>query len=722
MCHTSKQFFVMDHVLCPEKLSLNKFPTNADIMRAYIYEREKWLLNNGTEKEPKISIVSKLIAKQVRKIYKNAKIKTIKKNKIKEKVTKIYKSRLNLLKIPRSKRCSKMFSKKMELYNLYISQLFEITTRNCTSVPKRSNEINKQKKMSIDNTQTTGNRAAALVSRQKSYALAMYDENKSDENGYIINNDEQIDPDFEALQSNVTTFKSKSLDLSEIVELKSRFTGSDRYTSAIVNATLRMVGIPPSIDKSKLRRAQDKHFAEIRNEPVKLDIGGGLYYDSRKDSTITSRKRTIDGKFKFYRRILKVEHYTLVSQPEGIFLGFVKAKEGSAKCASEEIISFSKEKKIFDTLQALGSDGTNVNVGWEGGINQYIEAELKRPLHWFVCLLHANELPLKKLMITLDGKTSGAKSFSGPIGKALVDVGDKPIVAFKKFKLAKKLEKIPEDVLKMLSNDQKYLYNIVNALISGKFPETLAETKIGNLNHSRWVTTASRICKLYAATVFPSETLKILTSYIVEVYAPTWFQIKRNELAINGPENLFFLIKKSNMIKNKKAKAIVQKRIRRNAFFAHSENVLLAQLSSRDKRIRTDAVNKILYLRERISDDQIRIFKVPEIDFAAKSWTGIGILTESNMFEPPFTINMNEDELLAVIEEPLAVPKFKCHTQMVERAVKEVTRVSHKIVDLDKRNSMVKATLINRAKFPKFDSLKDHSVENHKKSCYLPKI
>lgn len=697
----------MDCILVPEKLSLNELPTNGNILRAYVYEREKWLLDNDTEKEPDTSLISTLIGKQVRRIYKKAKIKTMKKCKIRQEVAKIYKSRLNLLKVALSKRSSKPFLKKVEVYKSFLSNKFEITQRK--SKPPSKKNSNDRKKIEKTNTElipSSGKRAAAIISRQKTFAL--------------VTNEMQNDTDFKSPQSDPANFRT--LDLSEVVEIKSRFAGSDRYTAAIVNATLRMVGIPPSVDKSKLRRAQHKNFARLNKEEIHAEFGGGLYYDSRKDLTLTIRKRTIDGKFKFYKKLDRIEHFSLVSQPEGAFLGFVETEEGSAVCVSKTIISFSKEKKIFPLLQVLGSDGTNLNVGADGGINQYIEAELERPLHWFICLLHANELPLKALIIKLDGKTSGASNFSGPIGKSLNGVCDLPIVAFKRFRHVKELEEIPDFVLKKMSNDQKYLYNIVNALISGVFPESLSQMKIGNLNHSRWVTTASRICRLYASTLAPSNTLKILTSYIVEIYAPTWFQIKSNELAVNGPENLFFLIKKSKLIKDQVAKKIVQDRIRRNAFFAHSENVLLAQLASDKKRIRTDAVKKILHIRQGFHDGKVRTFKVPDINFDAKSYTDIGILAENNMFEPPLTMNMTENELLALKEKPLIVPKFKCHTQMVERAVKEVTRVSEKIIDNDKRNSMVKATLISRSKFPKFDSLKDHSVENKKDCvCILPK-
>lgn len=507
--------------------------------------------------------------------------------------------------------------------------------------------------------------------------------------------------------------------MTEIVEAQSRFSYSARGTAAIVNATLKTFKIPIIIDKSKLQRAQKRTFEQMNEKSI--EFKGGLYYDSRKDETIIQTKqRSDDGKMKSYRSTERQEHYSLVSQPNDLFMGFVTSENGGAKSGSEAILTFIKDKNITNDVNVLGSDGTNTNVGGVGGINCFIEVELKRPLHWFVCMLHANELPLKNLILKLDGKTTGSSSFSGPIGKAIEKIGRPTIVDFKPFKDSKKLEEIPVHVYKKLSNDQKYLFRILNALISGEFSDDLRKLKVGNLCHSRWLTTASRICLLYASSEDPSEILIILTSYIVNVYAPTWFQINKNELAINGPKNLFFLMERTNLIADDKAKLIVRDCIRRNAFFAHSENMLLAQLASSKMSERNDGVKKIIEIRAKKDNIGIRKFTVPEINFNAKNWPEILIWDVSKMTEPPLTTNLTERDLIMVIKTPLKVPQFKCHTQMVERAVKEVTKVSVKAIDQKKQESLVKATLINRAKYPKFDSKKDHIVQSH--GIFAPKI
>lgn len=544
------------------------------------------------------------------------------------------------------------------------------------------------------------------------------DESFSNESDDTEPPDDKDDPDFFPHGKRAPKYKQYK-DLSEITEVQSRYTSSDRLTAALVNATLRTFNIPVVVDKSKLRRTHKRKFSEMNEWTV--DFGGGLYYDSRKDESKVHYKKVDEhGKFRYYRSTERESHYSLVSQPEGLFLGYVVPEGGTADKVSKTISSFLKDKNMFDMLIALGSDGENLNVGGDGGINYFIEAELGRPLQWFICLLHTNELPLKNLINKLDGKTTSSNTFSGPVGKSLENVS-LPVVKFKRFRRAERLPEIPKIVFKKLSNDQMYLYRIVNALVTGDFPESLANLKIGPLNHSRWITTASRICKIYASTLKPSKTLQDLTSYIVNVYAPTWFQIKKNELAIDGPKNLFFLIERSNRIEDIEVKSIVQKCIQRNAFFAHSENLLLAQLSSNDPLVRLNGVNRIIEIRENNYSTRIRRFRVPTINFKAKKWINM-IEWDDTATEPPFTAAMNEVELSDIIENPLNVPRFKCHTQMVERAVKEVTRVSSKFISQEKRNATVSATLINRSKYPKMDSKKDFLVNHKGDTKFLPRV
>ena len=86
--------------------------------------------------------------------------------------------------------------------------------------------------------------------------------------------------------------------------------------------------------------------------------------------------------------------------------------------------------QVLDKFVAIGCDGTNVNTGRKGGIIALMEQELQKPLQWLICQLHANELPLRHLLIHLDGATSGPHAFKGKIGKAMSVCETLPIVDF----------------------------------------------------------------------------------------------------------------------------------------------------------------------------------------------------------------------------------------------------------------------------------------------------
>ena len=172
-----------------------------------------------------------------------------------------------------------------------------------------------------------------------------------------------------------------------------------------------------------------------------------------------------------------------------------------------------------------------------------IEPKLNKSIYWLICQLHANELPICHLFQTLNGKTTGPKGYSGNIGKMLE--GCKKLDVFN-FKL------VFFDLLDMsqidLSTDQQYLYDIHQSLSAGKLNENLANKNPGKMAHSRWLTTANRILRLYVSTVEPSQTLKIIVKYITKVHAPVWFAIKNTSSSQNGALHLFKTIEQTRML------------------------------------------------------------------------------------------------------------------------------------------------------------------------------
>ena len=111
---------------------------------------------------------------------------------------------------------------------------------------------------------------------------------------------------------------------------------------------------------------------------------------------------------------------------------------GAAKDIANGLLAFCAEKQIDVTkIDSIVCDGTNANVGWKSAVIRRLEKKLRRPLHWIMCQLHGNELPLRHLLIQLDEKTSGSRQYTGPVGELLCETnfGNLLIINFNQFLL-----------------------------------------------------------------------------------------------------------------------------------------------------------------------------------------------------------------------------------------------------------------------------------------------
>ena len=184
-------------------------------------------------------------------------------------------------------------------------------------------------------------------------------------------------------------------------------------------------------------------------------------------------------------------------RPSGIYLcHFTPAEKlpgtSYANSVAKGLLEFLISRKQENNLKAVGGDSTNVNTGWRGGAIHFLEIGINRRLMWLICMLHLNELPLRHLIIKLDGPTSSNNTFSGVLGKAIQNVeymGYNP--NFKAINIGPGLPDLPEAVVDDLSTDQQYGYNIVNAIREGKVPGELLMLAIGKVSHARWLTTAN---------------------------------------------------------------------------------------------------------------------------------------------------------------------------------------------------------------------------------------
>ena len=192
---------------------------------------------------------------------------------------------------------------------------------------------------------------------------------------------------------------------------------SDRAVAAIVSATLIDFGLEHlgPVDRNKIRRERKSLRSACKNTGCRIS---GLYFDGRKDRTL----KLVGGR----QTVLSEEHISILSEPGSRYVDHATPSSGSAKSIAESIL----DTVDCTNLVCIGSDSTNVNTGLNNGVIRRMEIELGRPLHWSICLIHLNELPLRHLFISLDGAMTGPHSFNGPIGKSISTSLQQPLVNF----------------------------------------------------------------------------------------------------------------------------------------------------------------------------------------------------------------------------------------------------------------------------------------------------
>ena len=204
----------------------------------------------------------------------------------------------------------------------------------------------------------------------------------------------------------------------------------------------------------------------------------------------------------------------------------------------------------MDWTNVLGADGTTVNTGHLNDSMRNMELRLGQPLQRAVCTLHQAELPMRKMFEHLDGPTTGPWSYSGPIGKLLKSdqLHLTPLNHhFTPLHLADIPPLIPE-VKEKMSTDAVLLHDLsqyVNTRIPGS--DNLAQRKIGPLNHSRWLTHATRIERLLLSTN-PDEpfysNLVLLATYITAIYFTGHKELKYKPSITDSPAHFYNQIRR----------------------------------------------------------------------------------------------------------------------------------------------------------------------------------
>ena len=488
-----------------------------------------------------------------------------------------------------------------------------------------------------------------------------------------------------------------------------RFGVSNRGAAAIATAALIDYGVVSVSDKTniidpkKIWRAREhlrerlKKTAEENEEEIVA-----VFFDGRRDSTLVKEKKNN----KWYSRKIIEDHYVLVAEPGTSYLQHITVERGTGQGIANGLYEAISEIGIAESLTAVGADSTPVNTGAKGGAIHLLELLLNRPLQWLICSLHLNELPLRHLCKHLIGPSEGPSQWKGPIGKALTTCETLPLVNFQKISG----DPLPVVDLDDISRDQGYLYRIITAIITGVVTEDLIREKPGDMSMARWVTTASRICRLYIATAQPTAELCSLAKFVVVSYGPMWFRIKCEHRCSDGPKHLLQQIKIQKLLPPVVA-GITWSVIKRNSYWAHEENVLLAMLADGNEENRKTAVDTIKSIRQHpgTSKTQIREFRSPNITESCQTLKDLLPPVDQCKFEPPMTTKLSNEDLDSFLQHPYEI-NIPCHSQGVERCVKLVTEASSTVYGRDARDGYIRAVVRSRQCMPSFESKQDFSA------------
>ena len=142
---------------------------------------------------------------------------------------------------------------------------------------------------------------------------------------------------------------------------------------------------------------------------------------------------------------------------------------------------------------------------------------------------------------------------------------------------------------------------MIKALEAGSVPHGLQIMAIGPKNHSRWLTTANRFRDLWTRDhdLVRQDLINLrhICMFIIGVYYKQWFNIKREHKLVDRARHM---LKQVQLIKNycsNEVRAIVDRCVSRNSYFANSELIILTLLASDNEEERRFGLNII---REKI--------------------------------------------------------------------------------------------------------------------------
>ena len=111
----------------------------------------------------------------------------------------------------------------------------------------------------------------------------------------------------------------------------------------------------------------------------------------------------------------------------------------------------------------------------------------------------------------------------------------------------------------------------------------------------------------------------------------------------------------------------------------------------------------------------VRIFRIPNINFNARTYCELVSWRNVDITEPPLMKQFSNSELKDLVDKGNTSQlrdydgfRLPCHTQAVERCVKLVTETSLKVAGDVKRDGYIRAVFTSRSVMPTFITKKQY--------------
>ena len=466
---------------------------------------------------------------------------------------------------------------------------------------------------------------------------------------------------------------------TRVAETADRFKVSNEAVSHLSNELRAQDGIITKEDKTMVTNSKNvermrKKACVEKKESFKGFKAQGLMVDER----INSNKIEVGVGDKGHKRFAKErqEDCAVIGYPGEVFLGHRAPEGGKAVELARSLFKFIQEREVnIDDLQVLLADGCNKMSGHKHGFITEFERLLGRPLLHMHCICHGLEKVFSHVFVFYAGPTTGPESWSGEEAKRLTgSVWELPVVAFEAVPssfLRALLTTIPEAILIHFNSDTRYLLEMARAVESGELEPRWARHKAGLMTNIRWMNTESQELRVYMSTLEPTMAQRRMTSFIINVFVPSFLEIQQKNLLVEGPRHLLAIVQRTLQFCTLEEVELLTPVIQFNGYFAQTEVVVTSMLASSSKEERQHGLEIISQLRKkekRSKRKTVRKVKTPTINMEATRLCELVDLDQAAS-SPPILSQYTDTELQEFLEVPYSV-ELPCTTIAVERGVK----------------------------------------------------